>query len=151
MADIMEITSSGGTSFDFDSTDFENASQDLASMCDLARVDSVAGAPEATRAPTAGGSELTFASEFEAAGIQPGVIGDSVEEHAAYAAEKLCNPAMTDTSFNFQKTVEIFVGQGLSEEEAKSVGKGADFVRLVVKYNCPDRSESVESLLPYGR
>jgi hypothetical protein len=101
-----------------------------------------------TSAPRETSGGLTFASEFVAAGIQPGVIGDSIEEHGAYAAERLCNPEMTDTSVNFQKTVEVFTGQGLSEEEAKSVGKGAEFVRLVVKYNCPDRSKSVESFLP---
>ena len=89
----------------------------------------------------------TFESEFLAAGISTGYGNPSVEEYIKLPVQNLCNPDITDTSPNFRQLVRIWTGGGISEDEAKSVGKGRTFTRLIVKYHCPDRLDGLTAII----
>lgn len=107
-----------------------------------------AEATESGSSPTAIAPSLTsFESEFLAAGISTGYGNPSIEEYIKRPVQTLCNPDITDTSQHFRDVVRIWTGGGFPEDEAKSVGKGKTFTRLVVKYHCPDRLDGLTAII----
>lgn len=129
--------------------EFDEDVQRILTSCeseDIRPVSSRVWTPEdvATAKPS---GTTTFESEFLAAGISTGYGNPSIEEYIKLPVQNLCNPDITDTSPNFRQLVRIWTGGGFPENEAKLLGKGETFTRLIVKYHCPDRLDGLTAII----
>ncbi|MFC0673499.1 hypothetical protein [Brachybacterium hainanense] len=105
-----------------------------------------AGSPASTVASEHGTGHPTsgdFASDLADIGIEV----DDVESYRAYLRENLCDSS-TDEDARGPDRFEFQVGRAGADNPEE--GRSPDVVRLVVAYDCPERTELAERYLSEG-
>lgn len=133
MTEMIEITEGGGTTYNFDATDFKAAGTELVNLCTPYFSASEGTSVEPQPVPTTG----DYAADLAAIGVIP----DDAASYGQFLEDSLCTGDPTEEFGKFKRTVRVMY------DGDPALGNGAETLKLAVAYFCPGRAGDLEAAI----
>ncbi|MGJ9402426.1 hypothetical protein [Arthrobacter sp. KK5.5] len=133
MTEMIEITEGGGTTYNFDATEFKAAGTELVNLCTPYFSGSGQTEVEPQPVPTTG----DYAADLAAIGVVP----DDATSYGQFLENNLCTDDPTEEFSDFKQIVRV------SHDGDPALGNGAETLRLAVAYFCPERAGHLEDAI----
>ncbi|MGV0109006.1 hypothetical protein [Arthrobacter sp. CP30] len=130
MTEMIDITGGGGSTYNFDATEFKAAGTELVNLCTpyFSASEELAEDPQALPQP------LPISGVYEEDLAALGFFPDDISDYAPFMKANVCEGDTSDQTGSFRRNVRQL------HDGDPALGSGAEILRLTVAYFCPERA-----------